>query len=248
MAKLLIIDKDSTLTIPKSGAEFVQHPEDQELLPGVKDQIERYHSEGWRIVVASNQGGCAQQWINASDLKPGMLYKGFDGIDHKVRGVNVYLNEGYTSAVFDPDTIGLLSGDRLTWPNSRKIRIAWKTEKDAIAEMRYLMDLLPEIDTCLFCPELIFGESCWQIKPDGTTLEWRDQLLIEKPNHGACSPPTPRSIGCRKPNPGMLMVAIEIYRPTDVLMVGDRPEDQGCAEAAGVAFQWAYQFFGGSNA
>lgn len=57
MDKLLILDKDGTLVAPKSGNTFVQSPEDQQLLPGVKQAIERYQSEGWVIVVASNQGG-----------------------------------------------------------------------------------------------------------------------------------------------------------------------------------------------
>lgn len=50
----------------------------------------------------------------------------------------------------------------------------------------------------------------------------------------------------RKPGPGMLL---EIMRelevsPEDTLMVGDMTDDEGAANAAGVAFQWAWQFFG----
>lgn len=41
----------------------------------------------------------------------------------------------------------------------------------------------------------------------------------------------------RKPGPGMILQAIEDYgvNPDQVLMIGDRPEDRGAAEAAGVA-------------
>ena len=46
MEKLLILDKDGTLVRPKSGNEFVQHPEDQELLPGVVEAIARYAANG----------------------------------------------------------------------------------------------------------------------------------------------------------------------------------------------------------
>jgi D-glycero-D-manno-heptose 1,7-bisphosphate phosphatase len=49
----------------------------------------------------------------------------------------------------------------------------------------------------------------------------------------------------RKPGPGMLLEAMETFgvAPSDTLMVGDRPEDAGAARAAGVAFQWAREFF-----
>lgn len=51
----------------------------------------------------------------------------------------------------------------------------------------------------------------------------------------------------RKPNPGMIFRAMtfkKISNPADVLMVGDRPEDQQAAENAGVDFKWANDFFG----
>jgi D-glycero-D-manno-heptose 1,7-bisphosphate phosphatase len=49
----------------------------------------------------------------------------------------------------------------------------------------------------------------------------------------------------RKPNPGMLHVAMQTLdiRAEDTLMVGDRPEDEQAAKAAGVAFQWANDYF-----
>jgi D-glycero-D-manno-heptose 1,7-bisphosphate phosphatase len=68
MAKLLILDKDGTLTRPKSGAKFVQNPEDQELISGVKEAIARYVADGWSMAIASNQGGCSS--INPATGKP----------------------------------------------------------------------------------------------------------------------------------------------------------------------------------
>lgn len=55
----------------------------------------------------------------------------------------------------------------------------------------------------------------------------------------------------RKPGYGMLVMAEERARRRGVLidwptslMVGDRPEDESCARAAGVPFRWAWDFFG----
>jgi len=49
----------------------------------------------------------------------------------------------------------------------------------------------------------------------------------------------------RKPNPGMLLEAMQLagVAPENTLMVGDRPEDEQAAKAAGVAFMWADKFF-----
>lgn len=57
--RLLILDKDGTLVKPKSGSQFVQRPEDQELLPGVAERVKEYAEAGWKIAIASNQGGVA---------------------------------------------------------------------------------------------------------------------------------------------------------------------------------------------
>ncbi len=55
---------------------------------------------------------------------------------------------------------------------------------------------------------------------------------------------------CRKPKAGLLIEASldlarqldEMYPPYMGLMVGDRPEDEACAEAAGLDFQWAAEW------
>lgn len=49
----------------------------------------------------------------------------------------------------------------------------------------------------------------------------------------------------RKPTAGMLHRAMREagVRSAETLMVGDRPEDEGAATAAGCAFQWADRFF-----
>lgn len=52
---------------------------------------------------------------------------------------------------------------------------------------------------------------------------------------------------CRKPKPGLIIEAAidmgarfsERYPPYMGLMVGDRPEDEECAQLAGLDFQWA---------
>lgn len=58
------------------------------------------------------------------------------------------------------------------------------------------------------------------------------------------------NIEWRKPSPGMLRHAMLLRAcfPPETLMVGDGPEDELAAKAAGCDFQWAWQFFGRSPA
>lgn len=53
----------------------------------------------------------------------------------------------------------------------------------------------------------------------------------------------------RKPGPGMLLEAMDHFgvSPEHTLMVGDRPEDEKSAQAAGTSFVWAWQYFGDEN-
>lgn len=55
--------------------------------------------------------------------------------------------------------------------------------------------------------------------------------------------------GRRKPEPGMLSEAMRDFEaaPGETLFVGDRPEDEEAARAAGCAFAWANDFFKGAH-
>ena len=68
MTKLLVLDKDGTITQTKSGETFPTHPEDQELIEGVSEAVQRYVDDGWTIAIASNQGGCQVRDCKAIDF------------------------------------------------------------------------------------------------------------------------------------------------------------------------------------
>lgn len=72
--KLLILDKDETLITPKSGHKFAQHSEDQELIPGAKEAIDSYRSQGWDLAIASNQGGVALGYKSMSEASEEIIY------------------------------------------------------------------------------------------------------------------------------------------------------------------------------
>lgn len=57
---------------------------------------------------------------------------------------------------------------------------------------------------------------------------------------------TPEDAARRKPSGAMIgeVLAQIGASPAEAMFIGDRPEDQQAAAAAGVAFQWAHAFFG----
>jgi D-glycero-D-manno-heptose 1,7-bisphosphate phosphatase len=59
-SKLLILDMDGTFRQSKSGKPFIDHPDDQVLIPEAVGAAIRWQDAGWAIVGASNQGGVPQ--------------------------------------------------------------------------------------------------------------------------------------------------------------------------------------------
>jgi D-glycero-D-manno-heptose 1,7-bisphosphate phosphatase len=67
-------------------------------------------------------------------------------------------------------------------------------------------------------------------------------------HHPDAAHPAMARCWCRKPKPGLIIASAidlavqrpgEYYPPYMGVMVGDRPEDEACAEAADLDFQWA---------
>lgn len=83
--KLLILDKDNTVTTSKSGEKFVQHPADQVLLPGVASALENYSKAGWLVFLASNQGRIAAGHKTIEDAAAEMKYA-IELTNHKIDG------------------------------------------------------------------------------------------------------------------------------------------------------------------
>ncbi|BDM83225.1 HAD-IIIA family hydrolase [Acaryochloris marina] len=156
--KLIILDKDGTLTTPKSGKNFVQKPEDQILLPGVLDAVRWHTLQGHMLIIVSNQGG---------------------------------VSAGY------------------------------KTIAEVILEMKYCLHLLRGIQSAYFCPDFE-GNQCWHVERQSSSqvevLRFRGRM--------------------RKPGDGMIQQAL-LDHPcvSEILFIGDRPEDEQAAQAAGVDFQ-----------
>jgi D-glycero-D-manno-heptose 1,7-bisphosphate phosphatase len=240
MTKLIIFDKDGTLIEPISGGTFVQHPADQQLRPGVARKLEQLRADGVSLAIASNQGGCAVFEVLAEDIKAGMSID-FDGEWAKAQEIESTSRNTHVLTDIGRHTISGLFDAR------------YKSINDAVAEMKFAMGLTG-INTAFFCPDMAGQQCLWlDREKSDDPIKYRD-LGDSNAIDG---------LNCRKPEPGMLIVArsfkmwreedlieidgVQTWKPGLCLMVGDRPEDQAAAEAAGFDFCWADDFFGGGH-
>ncbi len=109
--------------------------------------------------------------------------------------------------------------------NQGGVAAGHKSIESAIEEQRITLQLFPELELIYFCPNYD-GESCYRVNREKT-------IFIKNPN---------LMNSCRKPGAGMIEIAageFSFFNKDKSWMIGDRPEDQKCAEAAGVKFVWA---------
>lgn len=106
--------------------------------------------------------------------------------------------------------------------NQAGVEAGKKSLTSCIKEQQYTMTLLPEIEEIYFCPDF-GGKRCFCVTPTASHDYSKHQL----------------SGTFRKPNPGMLLLVMEMYESDKVLMVGDRSEDKQAANSAKIKFQQA---------
>lgn len=111
--------------------------------------------------------------------------------------------------------------------NQGGVAAGHKSLGDAIAEQHITLQLLPELDWIYFCPTYD-GNACWKVDRYNS-LEIK-QFFIEE--FGSF----------RKPGAGMINLALRQFDVEQSLYVGDRPEDEQAATAAGVPFMWAHDW------
>ena len=101
-----------------------------------------------------------------------------------------------------------------------------KSLQDCIVEQARTLELAG-LESVLFCPDFD-GLQCYQV----INIE-REYIALHEQDD--------RWIGqYRKPQAGMLLHAIDLYVPSEILFIGDREkEDQGAAIAANIPFEFA---------
>ncbi|MEM9400461.1 MAG: HAD hydrolase-like protein [Verrucomicrobiota bacterium] len=231
--KFLILDKDGTFIQPKSGSQFVQNPKDQELIPGALEAVQYYvNNEGYKVAIATNQGGCDTYTVKASQVKVGniLVSHSFNAPDLRVMDVRPsnYLVEFLLSNL-------MIAG----YHEDDNVVIRYKSQAAASDELAYAINLLKMNLIGYLCPD-ISGHGCIQVQRiDSEIYTFNDLGYTDISKHPNCYGQF------RKPGPGMINAArmqlanVEDWQSIECLYVGDRTEDEEAAEAAGVAFMWA---------
>ena len=152
--------------------------------------------------------------------------------------------------------------------NQGGVKAGYKTLRSCILEQRRTLEICPGLEKIYFSVD---DETCWVISraplwafkaPLWLNLPWRWEVDSDHPRYYLG--------GFRKPNPGMLRLAIaESHRrycdglispwdlaaqfgpdalspsdyKIDVQMIGDREEDQIAAARANIEFCWSHDFF-----
>ena len=114
--------------------------------------------------------------------------------------------------------------------NQGGVAAGHKTIKGMKSEIEYCISLFPpelqKTVRAFACPDFD-GKQCYEI------YQYGPLVFMENASH--------EDVAFRKGGAGMLRLAMKRYGLTDpkqCLMVGDRPEDEEAAKAAGMDFEW----------
>lgn len=116
--------------------------------------------------------------------------------------------------------------------NQGGVAAGHKSLESAIAESQETLRLFPQLLFIYFCPDYE-GLHCYKV-----TREEVSPIFQESANEFG---------SFRKPGAGMPIMAIRYYLPEEILMVGDRPEDEQAARNARIHFNWAEDWRNGKH-
>lgn len=129
--------------------------------------------------------------------------------------------------------------------NQGGVAAGHKSLEKVFQEMRFLLELFPEVAEAYFCPDFE-GEICWYCWDD-CSEEHRIKRIRENAAIWYASSffegDFPRF---RKPGAGMLLAAADDC-VGKTLFVGDRPEDEEAARSANIPFLWAADWLNSSS-
>lgn len=69
MPAAVFLDRDGVLNVAASAGEYIQHPQDLLLLPGVGEALRRLGQAGYHLIVVTNQRGVALGRMSEGDLE-----------------------------------------------------------------------------------------------------------------------------------------------------------------------------------
>lgn len=154
-----------------------------------------------------------------------------------------FINEPWHQKIIHPAQLAIQQAYQAGWDikicsNQGGVAAGHKSLEKCFQEMHYCLELFPEISEAYFCPDFE-GEICWYCWGECS----EDFRIERKRSDSGWYPGTSISEfpSFRKPGAGMLLAAANLDYD-HILYVGDRPEDQGAAQAANMRFMWAEEW------
>jgi len=160
-----------------------------------------------------------------------ILFLDLDGTVRKSKSGATFINDPYDQELIDgvEDAIARYHDYKIIGvTNQGGVGAGFKSLEDCFKEQRQTLKLLPQMSLLLFCTDN--GDSMYR---------YLQRSSLEIPTLSKSK----RYGNFRKPNPGMIVFGMSYFdidkKPEQVLMVGDRSEDQECAANANIPFLWA---------
>ena len=164
-----------------------------------------------------------------------ILFLDLDGTVRQTKSGATFINDPYDQELIVgvEDAIARYHDYKIIGvTNQGGVIAGYKSLENCFEEQRQTLKLLPQMSLLLFCTD------------NGNTMFRLSRRSLEM--HGMPIP-TNRSNyfgNFRKPSPGMIVFGMKYSREKleEVLMVGDRPEDQQAANNANIPFMWAEEW------
>jgi D-glycero-D-manno-heptose 1,7-bisphosphate phosphatase len=162
-----------------------------------------------------------------------ILFLDLDGTVRKSKSGATFINDPYDQELIDgvEDAIARYQGWKIVGvTNQGGVIAGYKSLENCFEEQRQTLKLLPQMSLLLFCTD--GGDTMFRLSQQGLKMHGM-AILCNAKKYG----------NFRKPNPGMIVFGMKYSysreNPEEVLMVGDRSEDQECAANANIPFMWA---------
>lgn len=159
-----------------------------------------------------------------------ILFLDLDGTVRKTKSGATFINDPYDQELIPgvEKAIARYHDYRIIGvTNQGGVKSGFKSLESCFQEQKITLDLIPEMAAIFFCTD------------DGSTFYRLSKFARECGKEPLLSNRSDDYGNFRKPNPGMINFGKTLYTDCEYLMVGDRIEDQQCAQNANIPFIWA---------
>jgi len=161
-----------------------------------------------------------------------ILFLDLDGTCRRTKSGATFINDPYDQELIDgvEDAIARYHDYKIIGvTNQGGVIAGYKSLENCFEEQRQTLKLLPQMSLLLFCTDN--GDTMFRLSQRALEMHGMP-IMTNRSNHFG---------NFRKPNSGMIVFGMKYSREKleEILMVGDRIEDQQAAANANIPFMWA---------